>query len=337
MDLKELDKYLREINAFEKKVLSLEHNYAINDRHKKIKLFYTNELKESQWTIKSEKLVKDREIIGIHKHDRFIKFDEHKHDYLEMIYVYSGAIRQTIGESQVEVKAGEIIILDLNVSHSIEPAMEGDIATNIVIKKEFFDWIVMSQLADNDIISDFIVKTLYDKKIYKSYLHFHATDNQKVQNLMKSLLCEFYDPSFCTETVIKSYMMLIFTELLRMHKKSLSKISEQRFNTAIETEITRYLREEYKDVSIKKIAEHFNFNPDYLGKIIKQTTGKTFTELLQDIRMNQACLLLEKSDYPISEIIKEIGYSNKSYFYKIFKRHFTLTPDEYRTKHFKGQ
>ncbi|WP_170311603.1 AraC family transcriptional regulator [Vallitalea okinawensis] len=337
MDLLELDKYLRELNIFEKKVLSLKQNYAINDRDKKMKLFYANDLKESQWTIESKKFLKDDEMIGIHKHDRFIKFDTHKHDYLEMIYVYSGSIRQTIGQSQIEVKAGEIIILDLNISHSIEPAMKGDIAANILIKKEFFDWIVMSQLADNDIISDFIVKTMYDKRIYKSYLHFHTSDNHKVQNLMKSLLCEFYDPSFCTETVIKSYMMLIFTELLRMHKKSFSKISKQRFNTAIETEITRYLRKEYKEVSIKKLAEHFNFNPDYLGKIIKQTTGKTFTDLLQDIRMKQACLLLEKSDYPINEIIKEIGYSNKSYFYRIFKRQYELTPDEYRTKYFKGQ
>lgn len=333
MNFIELDQYLRTLNKFEDKILNIKkQNFDIEEQNKRIKAFYANNLKDSQWTIESNKLMKENEIIGIHKHDRFIKFDEHRHDYLEMIYVYSGLIKQKIAQNDIEIKEGEILILDLNVSHSIEPAMEKDIGVNILMKKEFFDWIVMSQLADNDIISDFLVKTLYDKKIYRRYLHFRSSDNEKIQNIMKSLLCEFFDPSFCTETVIRSYMMLLFTELLRLHKVNMSEISNHKFNMIIESEITRYLRKEYRNVSIKKLAEHFNFNPDYLGKIIKQTTGKTFIELLQEIRINQSCILLKNSNLSINDIIQEVGYSNKSYFYKIFKKCFGLTPDEYRNK-----
>lgn len=337
MDLQELDEYLKCLNPFEQKVMRFNNNYAVKDKDNKLKLFYGNGIENNQWTIKSNKFLKEDEMIGLHKHDRFIPFDKHKHDFLEMIYVYSGSIKQCIGGKEVTIKTGEIVLMDLNVHHSIEPADRDDIAVNILIKKEFFDRIVMSQLADNDIISDFVVKAFYDKKSYKSFLHFHTADNDRIQTLVKNLFCEIYDTSFGSATATRSYMMLIFTELLRMHKRSMSKVSKAQLNSAIESEITCYLLKEYRDISIKKLAKHFNFNPDYLGKIVKQTTGKNFTDLLQEIRLNEACLLLKKSDYSISDIIKEIGYSNKTYFYKLFKKYYGITPDEYRRKHLRGQ
>lgn len=332
MDINELDLYLRKLNTFEEKILSIDNNYALKNKEEKKKLLYSQEVKNNKWIINSDVFLKDDENIGIHKHDRFMRFEEHGHDYLEMIYIYDGKLHHKIGQADVELKKGELLILDLNVSHSIEPAEINDIAVNILIKKEFFDWIIMGQLADNDIISDFVVKTIYDRQIYKSYLHFQCGDHMRIQNVMHNLLCEFYDPTFCTETVIHSYMMILFTELLRFQKKNLSKMTNKRFNTAIGSEIIRYIQKEYRQLSMRDLANHFNFNCDYLGKIIKQTTGKTFTDLLQEIRLNEACILLKNSQVSVSDIIKEVGYSNKSYFYKIFKKNFQLTPDEYRSK-----
>jgi YesN/AraC family two-component response regulator len=80
------------------------------------------------------------------------------------------------------------------------------------------------------------------------------------------------------------------------------------------------------------MAEHFNYNPDYIGKLVKKVTEKTLTELIKEQKMKQAEYLLKNTEMTVSDIVVEIGYSNISYFYRQFKEEIGITPDEYRKK-----
>ena len=59
-------------------------------------------------------------------------------------------------------------------------------------------------------------------------------------------------------------------------------------------------------------------------------TGKTFTDLMQERRLQQAMYFLKNTDYPVTEICDRVGYKNPTFFYKIFKARFGATPREYR-------
>ncbi|NMM65209.1 helix-turn-helix transcriptional regulator [Clostridium sp. P21] len=52
--------------------------------------------------------------------------------------------------------------------------------------------------------------------------------------------------------------------------------------------------------------------------------------ILQNIKLKQACFYLSKTNLSVQEIIEKVGYSGSSHFYHIFKKNFTLTPNEYR-------
>ena len=326
MNLQELDKKLRQLNDIEKEVKT--------SNNIQLKNYFSKKSQENHWIINSEKLMKESEVISIHRHDRFIQFDKHKHDYFEMFFVYSGTIRQEIEGKKLEIKKGEIILLDMNVEHSIESAGENDIGINILIKKEFFDWIFMKQIAYNDLISNFVVKAIYSKDKFKQYIHFETSENYRIWNFMIQLLIEYYEQRNGMETAIRAYMLLIFNELLRDYEKYLSKRIVYQIDSTINIEIMNYINNHYKTANLKSMAEYFNYNTDYLGKLIKKITGKSLTELIKNKKLEQAKYFLQNTEMPVVDIVAEVGYSNVTYFYKQFKDELGVTPDEFRKKCF---
>ena len=331
MNFIELDKFLRLPNDEDKFFNQFIHDNG--DRHIKneIKKVYSlNKEDGIDWVINSSKMMKENESFAIHQHKRFVSFEEHKHDYMELIYVYSGEIRQRINGTQVNIKAGEICILDLNAMHSIEPASENDIAINILMTESFFNNMFMSSLSENDMMSKFIIKAIYQKKKNSEFLLFPSCNNEFVQVIMKRLLCECFDKKMAFDTAVNAYIVLLFTEFLRDYKNNMGDSKVKDINIAIITEIKNYLYANYKVADLKTTSEHFHFNADYLSKLIKNFTGASFTGLMQDIKLKEACTLLKNSDFTIEEIMNRVGYNNMSYFYKLFKRNFNLTPVEYR-------
>lgn len=314
------EKKLRKLSKYKK-----DKNYS-----KRLEGYFSNETGDNSWVINNSKLMKKSEDISIHKHDRFTRFDKHKHDYLELVFVYSGSIRQIVDDKSIEMKKGEILIMDMNVEHSIEESGENDIAINVLIKKEFFDWVFMNQIADNDLMSNFIVKSLYEKDKFKRFLYFKTSDNKKVWDFMINILMEYYDNKTGMKTAIRAYMILLFNELLRDYNRYLPNNIIYKIDSSATVEIMKYIGNDYRNIVLKDLAEHFNYSTDYMGKLVKKITGKTFNELRRDIRMRRAKYLLKNSNMSISDVISRVGYSNLSYFYKQFREDTGITPDEYR-------
>ena len=67
-----------------------------------------------------------------------------------------------------------------------------------------------------------------------------------------------------------------------------------------------------------------------LSRFVKTHTGQTFKELLQTRRLKQAAYLLSHSAVPVEDIISAVGYDNTSYFHRIFKEAYGMTPRQYR-------
>lgn len=88
-----------------------------------------------------------------------------------------------------------------------------------------------------------------------------------------------------------------------------------------------------EDVSLQTLADYVHLHPVYLSKIFKMETGEGLKEYLFRVRMDKAVQLLKHSDTKIYKITEKIGYMNTTYFIKVFKKHFGMTPQEYRDSH----
>lgn len=94
-----------------------------------------------------------------------------------------------------------------------------------------------------------------------------------------------------------------------------------------------YLEEHYAEqITLYDVANHLHMNYSYLSSYISQNTGKHFSEHLNDVRIRHARLLLTETSLSISQISENIGYSDQSYFGKIFKKLAGMTPLQYRSQ-----
>ncbi|WP_044913326.1 response regulator transcription factor [Butyrivibrio sp. WCE2006] len=97
------------------------------------------------------------------------------------------------------------------------------------------------------------------------------------------------------------------------------------------TAMLKYVDDHFReDISREQLSVMFFFDPDYITKIFKKQTGMSYKNYVIEKRLSLAKELLSESDYPIHDISQYVGYDNYSYFTRLFKKSFGITPIEYR-------
>ena len=82
--------------------------------------------------------------------------------------------------------------------------------------------------------------------------------------------------------------------------------------------------------SINTAAENFSFTPAYFNREFKKYRRISYSEFLNEYRMEMACKLLKQTNKPVAAISAETGISNTTYFYTLFKKIYNVTPQQYR-------
>ena len=85
-------------------------------------------------------------------------------------------------------------------------------------------------------------------------------------------------------------------------------------------------------ITIKTIAYELGLSQSHFMKFFKNTMGTTFIDYLNDYRLTMVSRLLVSSESSILDIAAESGFDNLSYFNRMFKKRFGMTPREYRKK-----
>ena len=95
--------------------------------------------------------------------------------------------------------------------------------------------------------------------------------------------------------------------------------------------IQRYIYDHYRQpLSLSQVAQHFHFSYNYLSSLFSTSFQMTFTEYVNQVRLEEAKRLLLHSDLNLSEIADACGYTDLSYFSKLFKKHSGSSPSKYR-------
>jgi len=283
---------------------------------------------KKNFIIESEKFLSKDKTIMVRKHTRFVDFPLHKHDYIEANYVFNGELRQTVGGRPIILKKGELLLLNQHIEHEIKASGKEDIVINLIIRPAFFEFI-FSFLSSENVVSDFLLNSLYNNTQNGQYLYFKVAEVESIQSFIGKMIYEIMYPSTFSESTIKLYMGLLMIELIKNSDK-VERKEEASVHHYLIVESLKYIDEHFKDASLYELAEQLN-QPHYgLSKIIKKATSFTFKELLQEKRLEKAKDLLEGTHLPISEIVEMVGYDNISYFYRIFKEKYGQTPKKFR-------
>ncbi|GLX67770.1 helix-turn-helix domain-containing protein [Paenibacillus glycanilyticus] len=91
-----------------------------------------------------------------------------------------------------------------------------------------------------------------------------------------------------------------------------------------------YIAQRYaEDLMLQDIADHVHLSRTYISELFKKETGMNYNEYLMQVRMEKAKELLKRQTLKVADAAALVGYSNTSYFIKLFKNYTGLSPSEY--------
>ena len=155
------------------------------------------------------------------------------------------------------------------------------------------------------------------------YSGVNTSSSEKKQAAVAALV------SMNNKNAIIDYVYNIYQSIFQHYAANIESNYE-----AITNSIKEYIHQNYCDnlFGVGSVASHFYFSTIHVNRIFKETMHMTVTEYIEKIRMEKARALLTETDYNITKISAQVGYSSDNYFIRKFKQIHRITPNEYRRK-----
>ncbi len=270
--------------------------------------------------------------ISVIKESRFTTIPPHVNTDMELGFIHDGTCDFVVDGKALHLERGDVILFEPGVVRS-SPQLKGyrDIVISIVFRREFFDSVFLSQLPTGGALTTLLFEYVSNRRRRERYLHVPAEFTGRTPELIRFLTEENRTDDSYTVGLQTSYVRALFLELMRgLAEKS------HRDGNSLEpdektAEILDYLEHNYKSASLASVAKHFGYSPNYLGNLLRQKTGHSFSEIRLAQQMSEAAYLLLNTDKTIGQVAEKVGIGNMSYFYKKFDLTYGMRPKEYRT------
>ena len=312
------NKYLERLSK-----ISIEEQKILGGEEVVKKSFYTS---KDSFSIEGKKLL-SLSNINIKVHTRFIDFPLHSHDYLEMMYVVKGSITHIINHEEITLNEGDLIIMNKYLEHSIKKSTINDIGVNFIITDEFL--IDTIEKMDKELLLYAFIENNLKSDGKSDYLVFRLADNDVILNILDNLVYLIMD-RYDEYVLIQETTRLLFS-YLNTFKGIL--ISDSKKQTKEENErkiIINYIKQNIRFATLYELSKILKYSVEYTSRKVKKLFDKNFKDLLTDERILLSSNLLKTTNLSVIEIINQVGYENKSYFHREFKRRYGSTPHKWR-------
>lgn len=267
--------------------------------------------------------------ILVAKQDRYREVPYHRHPWFELVYMYDGSETILIEGQEITLQKGQSLLINRGVTHFCRACGESDILLNFLITEGYLTQNFFNRFSEESYLSRFFINALNNRTETDHYVFFSSEESRRLPVFIREFLCEYYDKSLYSDDYLDSLMTLILLELANVFRRDMNLGNGKKGREHI-IPILRYIEENYSTCTLKTTAEFFNMNSNYLSNYIKQETGMTFTQLVQDQRLRYAANLLRNTGIPVTEAANMAGYENVSFFYKKFAGKYHCSPKEYR-------
>lgn len=311
----------------------MEDEYQLNDNMKKLiedQQYVFPSLNQDHAT--SDILIRTQDTISAKKHHYSTTPYFHRHDFIEIVYVYKGLCYQYI-ESQDQLmilNEGELFILNQNVLHALYQPNQDDVIIKMIIPPKYLGLEFVERQEFHDSIVDFLTKSVIERNLAYHYLHFRTMSNPLIRFLVERMVTEYYQKANYFENAMCYYLKLLFIELSRSNSIINSMHFDIKTKRLQHEQLLNYVRKNMRTITLDQLANEFSYNKCYLSRLISEEFGESFQKIVRDIRMEEIETLIRYTNLSIEQIAEQVGYKNAVIIYKMIREKYNMTPTEYR-------
>ena len=250
----------------------------------------------------------------------FFQFKWHYHPEYELTYIVKGNGYRIVGNSYEYFNDGDLVLLGNHLPHTWSGKLNDDIKSDAVViqfSKEF----IAPFLGLNESL---LIKNMLDTSVRG--IRFEP-DEELVSKIIA-----------LTETNGVDKILKLISVLDDLSKKQPILIASNSFHNVVSkknemriNKVCLYIQNNfYTKISLKEVADLIFLTESNFCKFFKKATGKTYSDYLNELRINEACRLLVQTEKSINQISFECGFETLSYFNRVFLNKKGVTPSLFR-------
>ncbi len=239
-----------------------------------------------------------------------LAYGAHIHSHFELVYMLDGQSRIVIDGKDCLLGPDEILLIFPNQIHQFKR-----------VGSEKYILAIFPQ----EMCQDY--RSIYKHKIPVSPVVSAAHTMPLILPALQQMLNLPALPLEISQPLLKGFFLIIVGELLqRMVLQDTRDMSSDTIRLLL-----NYCQDNYRqDISLDTIAEALFISKFYISRLFSEKLGMTYTDYIANLRISEACRLLDQSDAGVTEIAFAVGYDTVRSFNRAFRKNLGTAPREYR-------
>ncbi|MGB5990198.1 MAG: AraC family transcriptional regulator [Marinifilaceae bacterium] len=257
----------------------------------------------------------------------------HNHNHFEIILIKKGIGTHTINDIPFKYKADDIFLIAPDDYHSFEVQEKTSFCyfkfTESLFRKD-------GNIQEKAKWMQRIESVLFNPNLIPGDIKYTTHDKENILNISEIILGEHHNSKNYSTEIIADAISMILSLIARnicnlyCEKQVQAEACKGKIN-----EILTYVRQEIynpEKIRIDAISKHSNISKNYISIFFKKHTGESLQHYILNYRMTLAENRIRLSDFTISEIAHQLGFTDESHLIRHFKNKFGINPGEYRKR-----
>jgi AraC-like DNA-binding protein/quercetin dioxygenase-like cupin family protein len=250
------------------------------------------------------------------------EFKWHYHPEYELTYILKGNGYRVVGNSHEQFSEGDLVLLGSNLPHT---------------------W--CGKLDDSTPSEALVIQ--FSKDFIEPFLKLN--ESRSIEKLLelshRGICCQtnqlLVDQIYTLTNTSGLDSVLSLLSILDQLSKGISRplttenyhgIITKQFESRVNKVCTHLQQHFHEAITLKQVSDLVFMSESNFCKFFKKATNTTFSDYLNDLRINEACHLLLSSEENISKIAHDCGFESLSYFNRVFLKKKQLTPSGFRNQ-----
>lgn len=257
-------------------------------------------------------------------------FPVHTHDFSELVIILEGTGIHIVNGKKFNLSSGDIFVLKNDDQHSFENTKNLKIC-NIV----YHENIMIYPKDDLNNIPGYLLLFQFNKKQkyadYNSTIHIDSEALLEVENIIYKLVYEYDNNGLGRISILKTYFKLLIILISSCYQQNKNNSNQSHFRLA---KAISFIEDNFtKPLSLKEMSSKANMSTSNFSKVFKEKMLCSPLNYMISCRLKKSCDLLSKTDFSITEISGFVGFEDSNYFSRQFKKHFGISPLQFKRIH----